>query len=1761
MEDLNLYQNLYNENYTDARKNDLIQKVFENKEKKLLSQRSEAIKMAKGGAVEEDRTYTPYEFLHELLPKVYDRPYIVDDATGRMYDEAIANEQKNLDEYIYTKLQEYGVNSIYKIDNKVLIEEIEIRRRKLISDKAFITQSELEAYLFCHPELVSEHYVKKLPVFDIDDLRSKGLVMVDYDTANNSYQYVYVYEYLSGDIFTKRSRLIQYKDKLIDELKVLSVEQHKMQEDALLNSLPIQAKITKDIDSCIFILPKSNFGERFMISPEDVMDIKMYGSRSFIETFKSWASKDGGLDKAVIKHSTSIDAIHKYFTDMTAKSKNDNDSVYADLRKRAYLDGKVILFEFLTKGLTTKCQNRLEIEWNTKYNNYAEPKYYKIPVACHLSNKFKNGRVFTPNETQIQSIQYMKSVGSGLLAYGVGVGKTASAIMNVSYALDNKLCKKPLFIVPNATYSKWKMEMFGGVKTIYEVNYLEDNTASSLTFEEESKAKKFAKSVNGKLVEKAETIYGHISHQKNVVDLYNLNESKVREIKTYTESEEKQFTTITSLLDYLKDIPKDYEFDDSNINQNIRDKYDDFEADNLISEYRKLVNNEFYDWWNNKKVKTEFDYDSSIAMEHFKQNVFTLTIKEYFEKSIRVYRQELAYILGTLNEFEDGTIFIATYEALEHLGLVMQDNSELRDDDSVFGMLFKEISQGDSISEANYNVSKNLAVLWRDAIYGKIKTKLDISSLGLDYVVFDESHLLKKVIVDCKGIPTWRTRGGSGTSIRESRKYGFGEGEFPSTLALVGYFITRYIQMNNDNKNVIHLTATPFTNKPAEIYSMMSLTNRQMLENSNLDYMEQFFDNFMDISFELIFGNTGVARKEALLGYRNLPQLRNLIYSMMDYKSGEDANIKRPEKILFPSVEEGRETTIPESGVQDDLFRQIKNYQRGRIEYNELCADAVQEVDVENMTEDELLDYLNDNGSDSQKEKYEALEKPLEDDEFDKLKEVVKKLIDKKVELKEGDITDEKEKDAFRVVKGLTLLKAVTLSPFLSMCQKELGIEPTYRQFIDSSPKLIYTIKCIKSIHDYELQNNLPKSGIVIYMNGGVNVSFKTADKKTIKWKDGGLEKIKQYLISVMGYSEEEVSIVKGGMSNADKERNKNKFLSGKSTILIGSSSISTGVDLQNNASALFLCTFDWNPTDNEQISGRIHRQGNRFAKVRIVYPMVMNSADPNIFQQLYEKTLRIKNIWDRNDTGNTLDLKDFDVNSLRKGILDEPEDLAVYWKEEQNDELKTLENTLITRLDDLRTASSDKGILDNFTPIMKGLIVIIDAYKKEKTKQEAKRKLAEKIGDAEEEYKDKLDELRLKLDNDEIEGDKYKEEKKKATEKFEKVKEKFKDDVYDFDKDPEGRYIYLTYDEIGEDADLFKKVNSFLIGSDSKLNSLSYDERTDIYYNWLKEKFPRYANGKYNLAKEENEDSSYYIDFRNIQQIESFANKWKGAYRGFGKIKENLAILGVTFDEITEASELINQQLEDIKQKQEEIKQQFPNKIQEFILAKEQRIVVQKSIDERVEEFAKYNKILKEVVTTFKEDKAKYVEVTKVKETDKPKKEIEKVIEEATIIEEQEIEETIDTSNLIENLKNGLVVRFNFGLNKKGNTKVADIFYEEGNFISYVAFENVNGDVVSDDEEIFTEQQVIDYYIKHNDKISEEFYDDGDEEEDYDEEVVIQKPVEAEQPVSTKSKKQLYSELIEGYELALEIESDENKKQFYKDVIEGYEIALELEN
>lgn len=1600
MKDNNLYKNL-DEEITGASKSELIKRVFENKTKSLLLKKNYVKKMAEGGGLNSQEVYTPYEFLHTLLPEVYGRDYVVSDSQGEIWDKEIEQSETELNDFISKNLVEKKVTRIYDFDDKKLIEDIEIRRKALTSRKSYITESELQAYLFCHPELDRSFYVKddeKAIKLTRTEFIKKGLVMVDFvkeGTSDYGVKYVYRYEYLSGNLYKKISNLRQYRVSIIEQLKSIDdVETLNNQLDYQLSELEkhttLKALITLDDYNRIYLHPKSEFCENiFKVQVEDWKDSEEGASSTSTlkQAFTWWTEYK--MDKTLIKKAKDVRSLNRFYTDLERPSeKKMNPREFINARRRAFQDGDTIFNYFLNEALSEGCKARLQYQWNELYNNYTEQLFYKIPIALTLSKTFKIGQQFLPNETQIQSVQYIKDAGSGLLAYGVGVGKTASSILNVSYAIDHGIAKKPLFVVPLPTYAKWIKEIQGGEEISFIVSYEENGKSLTSVFEDYSRAKKFSKSVDGEIREEVKRILGLLPHLPKVVGLENLNSKLVSEkLKIYSENDEEQMANIKSLLEYLSGIRISYDFKDNMINAKIKSLYDDFELEDILKEYNNYVAEEI------KRQKT--DEPKVIALLTF------------FIKIIQKYNRELPFILGELREFDDKTIFVCTYEALEKLGLNLKNDSDLGDNNSVFGKLFTELTQGEYIE--NYiSMDKTSATAnsLQEVIYGiDDKRKLDINEFGWDFAVFDESHTFKKVFTESKGTakvgyenyPT-----GSGKVERDDRKYTIGSTDGSSTpRALSGWVLTRIIQMNNNGNNTIQLTATPFTNKPAEIFSMLALTNYKRLVESGYKYMQDFFDLFMQISYDLILTpSQKIVRREMLVGFNNLPQMRKLIYGIMDYKSGEDANIKRPEKILYPSVVEERSTTLPATAEQDKLFKDIKQYVRGNMTYKEICATEEQTFDIEEATDDELLAYIEMYGTDPQKEKYSILEMPLEEEIKEEIKRIVKKLTDKegKEAIEESDVDDEEELAFVKILKGLSMLKQTTLSPYLSTCMKEAGIEPTPVQYVESSPKFLYTLQCIKSIHDFEEKNNLYKSGIVIYMNIGVNPSFKGKS-----WSTGGFEKIKKYIVEEMGYSPNEISIINGKISNDQKEKEKNKFLAGQSTILIGSSTISTGVDLQNRSSGLFMCAFDWNPTDNEQISGRIHRQGNDFFKIRIAYPMIMNSADPIIFQLLNEKANRIKSIWDKDDKGTTLDLKDFDPNKFKKDLLDDPADKVTFWVEEQKTELEDENIILSNRLDSLRASADDFSTLDDYTPVLKGWLTVLDAFKKDKKKKEIEEKVGEKVQEAEDTFNEKKSELKEKLEEDDDFGVDYGVEMKKAREKYEKAYAKATEGEYDYKNDPEGKFKVDDYDSLTDD-ELLVKLNSqfgnLYTSNDSwygKNIAENYDERrslADFYY----QNYPRMANGRFT-------ESEKYIRPNNIADkyaIADVVGKWKGAYRSNKKTKERLEILGISFEGLDEAKQMITDRIAEITDEIKAIENKKPEMFEIFSLEAIERKKVAPTISERVDEFAELNEILRGRGSAFASDKAKVVDTFEEKLDIKPKSQ-EVIIEEKGVSSEAE--------------------------------------------------------------------------------------------------------------------------------------------------------------
>lgn len=595
---------------------------------------------------------------------------------------------------------------------------------------------------------------------------------------------------------------------------------------------------------------------------------------------------------------------------------------------------------------------------------------------------------------------------------------------------------------------------------------------------------------------------------------------------------------------------------------------------------------------------------------------------------------------GHVQAVPEYSISVLTYEGFNRLAFNDETWREISSE------LFEILNQGIEEEREKAKLYEKIEEMMGKGIKG---ATVNIEELGFDYMVVDEAHAMKKSFTQVKGEQL------GDDAKRERAAYEINSGQ-PSMTALRGFMVSQYILRNNKMRNVLLLTATPFTNSPLEIYSILALIGYQELEKSGIKNIKEFFDTYINTSMELVINaKLKPERKEVVMGFANLIALQSLIFKFITYKTGEDANIQRPNKIVLPlmnerSGEEVRElspeeqvsTNLALNTTQRDYMQDVESYVTGKTSLMHLCS--------------------NDKGFSEEKE------------------EATGELLD------ERNLSSDEE-EGTRILRGLSFARQLALSPYLYACNPDK--EPTYEQYIESSPKLQYVMECIRSVKHFHKARNEEISGQVIYMNSGVHY----------------FPLIKEYLIKKIGYQEVEVGIIKGGMSASKKEGIKERFLAGKVKIIIGSATIKEGINLQNKATVLYNCWLDWNPTDVKQLEGRIWRFGNRYANVRIVNPLMENSIDTFIFQKLEEKTNRINEIWFRAGKTNALNLEEFNPSELKMGLVTDPYALAELLLMEDRELLRDEINSLRNQqkvLEEISTARNDFN--DNIDHITKNV-------------------------------------------------------------------------------------------------------------------------------------------------------------------------------------------------------------------------------------------------------------------------------------------------------------------------------------------------------------------------------------------------------------------------------------------------------------------------
>lgn len=425
----------------------------------------------------------------------------------------------------------------------------------------------------------------------------------------------------------------------------------------------------------------------------------------------------------------------------------------ADLKRQARSDTANRLFDrYLHEGLSESDTKRLSAEYNRRFNSYVAPDYSKLPLFVDGMSAYKGDSKFKLYDQQIKGISFLCNKGNGLLAYDVGVGKTAAGIVATVNQIQTGRSKRPLIIVPNQVYSKWYTDirqLFPNIK---------------------------------------------------VNDLYNFGKDSV-------------------------------------------EKYIDSE------------------------------------------NLHRLNIPE-------------------------NSISLCTYEALKNITFTDEScENELYED---FASLLS--ADMDGSARNNAESSDKIKGIIGSASHVKDESYFFYEDCGFDNLTVDEAHNFKNLWV----VPRPKKKG-------ESNEYaGIPSGK-PSARALKMYGMTQLTQRHNDDRNVFMLTATPFTNSPTEVYSMLSYVGRERLKQAGITSLRAFFDEFAQTKQELGVTSTGnIDTKQVMKSWKELSALQNILTEFIDKVDGEEAGIIRPNKFTHVKPLDMSDLQKEMREIDEDRMAEVK---------------------------------------------------------------------------------------------------------------------------------------------------------------------------------------------------------------------------------------------------------------------------------------------------------------------------------------------------------------------------------------------------------------------------------------------------------------------------------------------------------------------------------------------------------------------------------------------------------------------------------------------------------------------------------------------------------------------------------------------------------------------------------------------------------------------------------------------------------------------
>jgi hypothetical protein len=186
--------------------------------------------------------------------------------------------------------------------------------------------------------------------------------------------------------------------------------------------------------------------------------------------------------------------------------------------------------------------------------------------------------------------------------------------------------------------------------------------------------------------------------------------------------------------------------------------------------------------------------------------------------------------------------------------------------------------------------------------------------LGVDWLGVDESQNFKNLfLIEPRegGVPDYMGNPGDGAQ-----------------RAWALFFRAAAVRERNGGGGVYLLSATPAKNSPLELYNALLYVAPDLLQRAGLSSSEHFVDRFCRLESREIEDVTGKLKvRQACVAFTNLPELRDLLFQVADYKTAADVGLPLPNpRTHLVSVEPDPKTRV----VLADTIAEIEDVEDQR---------------------------------------------------------------------------------------------------------------------------------------------------------------------------------------------------------------------------------------------------------------------------------------------------------------------------------------------------------------------------------------------------------------------------------------------------------------------------------------------------------------------------------------------------------------------------------------------------------------------------------------------------------------------------------------------------------------------------------------------------------------------------------------------------------------------------------------------------------------